>query len=100
MALKNPTNNDIVKVLDLHYSEYIARFTAIEDQVRKTNGRVTLLETDKSNTAYANNAIEAYKLTQNVKPTSQAWYDNTKLVGAIVFLITAVATVISLGVAR
>jgi len=94
MANKNPTNNDLLKVLDLHYNEYIERFNAIEDQVKKTNGRVTILE---SRNAVAD-GIEAYRLAQYVKPTSQAWYDNTKLVGAIVFLITAVATVVSLQV--
>ena len=96
MATKNPTNTDLMRVLQLHYDEYMGRFTIIEDQVKKTNGRVTVLE---SRNAVAD-GIEAYRLAQNVKPTSQAWYDNTKLVGAIVFLITAVATVISLGVNR
>ena len=96
MATKNHTSNDIMKVLQLHYDEYMGRFTIIEDQVKKTNGRVSVLE---SRNAVAD-GIEAYRLAQNVKPTSQAWYDNTKLVGAIVFLITAVATVISLGVNR
>ena len=96
MATKNPTNTDLMKVLQLHYDEYMGRFTIIEDQVKKTNGRVSVLE---SRNAVAD-GIEAYRLAQNVKPTSQAWYDNTKLVGAIVFLITAVATVISLGVNR
>ena len=92
MATKNPTNTDLLKVLDLHYNEYMARFTVIEDQVKKTNGRVTVLE---SRNAVAD-GIEAYRLAQYVKPTTQAWYDNTKLVGAIVFLITAIATVVSL----
>ncbi len=90
MAIKNPTNNDLLKVLELHYDEYIDKFNVIETQVKKTNGRVTVLE---GRNAIAD-GVEAYRLTQGVK--SQAWYDNTKLVGAIVFLLTAIATVVSI----
>ncbi len=96
MAIKNPTNTDLLKVLDLHYNEYIERFTIIENQVKKTNGRVTVLE---GRNAVAD-GIEAYRLSQYVKPTQQAWYDNTKLVGAIVFLLTALATVVSIQAGR
>ncbi|MBA3679098.1 hypothetical protein H0W80_02820 [Candidatus Saccharibacteria bacterium] len=96
MPIKNPTNTDLLKVLDLHYNEYIERFTVIENQVKKTNGRVTVLEGRNA----VVDGIEAYRIAQAVKPASQAWYDNTKLVGAIVFLITAVATVVSLQVGR
>ena len=93
MAIKNPTNNDLMKVLQLHYDEYINRFNVIEDQVKKTNGRVTILE---SRNAVAD-GVEAYKMIHNEKlPLLKSWYDNTKLVGAVVFLITALATIITI----
>lgn len=96
MPTKQSTNNDLMKVLQIHYDEYIDRFMAIESQVKKTNGRVTVLE---SRNAVAD-GIEAYRLAQYVKPEKQTWYDNTKLVGAIVFLLTAIATVVSLQVGK
>lgn len=100
--MTNPTNKailDAILALNSQVSSISTTLTSVEEQTKKTNGRVTKIEEWKN----ALQAIEAYK---KENPTINApnattlvvqpkWFQNDKLVGGAVALMVAAAAVLS-----
>lgn len=60
--MANPTNADIIGEIRSNHAEVTTRLKAVEDQVKKTNGRVTALETFKTSLE----AVDDYKAKQPI----------------------------------
>jgi hypothetical protein len=66
-AKKSPDNADIITLININHEETIRRLSAVEDQVKKTNGRVSKLEVDASTAVAVSAALE--KASANQMPT-------------------------------
>lgn len=66
--VKTPTNTDIMRFIEQNHGEVINRLSAVELQVKLTNGRVKDLEVKRER----EDAVDEYK-KKNVKPSFNWW---------------------------
>lgn len=103
MAVKNPTNRELVTLLTTNHKEIVHRLEKVEEQVKLTNGRVKDLEMDKERRT----AVEEFKAQQKpqpvatteqgnivVQPPATYWASKEKLYGALAALAVAIAALI------
>lgn len=99
--MPEPTNSELLSEIRSNHAEVTVRLGAVEKQVKKTNGRVTTLETWKSKS----DAIDEYKKSQPVVQNAETvnfktrWYETLEgrqIFLAVAGLITALAGVIAL----
>jgi hypothetical protein len=102
-AKKSPDNADIITLININHEETIRRLSAVEDQVKKTNGRVSKLEVDASTAVAVANALEKAQSHQmpTVGRADKVVYENNEwtakkiaLAGAAATFLTAVAAYI------
>lgn len=96
MPAKSPTLTDIRNLINANHQEVTVRLSAVEEQVRLTNGRVKALETESA----VAKGIKEYKEAQASSNPKVGWLTDWKTLFTVFLALCAALIAIGQAIGR